>query len=73
MLIDDEFFCWSAGLDATPLPIELVYVWMDSLAAEATDEVTPAVTVASGEEILIGTPMISSTGVHYRQLIQKFL
>jgi hypothetical protein len=35
--------------------------------------VTPAVTVASGEEILIGTPMISSTGVHYRQLIQKFL
>ena len=73
MLIDDEFFGWSAGLDATPLPIELVYVWMDSLAAEATDEVTPAVTVASGEEILIGTPMISSTGVHYRQLIQKFL
>jgi hypothetical protein len=72
-LIDDEFFGWSTGLDATPLPIELVYYWMDGLAAEATDGADPTVTVADGSSVPIGTPMISATGVHYRQLIQKFL
>lgn len=72
-LIDGEFFGWSTGLDATPLPIELVYYWMDLLAAEATDGADPTVSLADGSSVPIGTPMISATGVHYRQLIQKFL
>ena len=72
-LIEDEFFGWVTGMDSTPLPIELVDYWMDGLAAEATDGVAPTVKVADGTEVPIDTPMISATGVHYRQLIQKFL
>lgn len=72
-LIDDEFFGWVTGMDATPLPIELVDYWMDALAAEATDGVSPSVAVVDGDPVTIDTPMISATGVHYRQLIQKFL
>lgn len=72
-LIDDEFFGWETGLDDTPLPIELVYSWMDALALEATDGVDPKITIADGTEVNIGTPLISKDGVHYRQLIQKFL
>ena len=72
-LIGDEFFGWETGLDDTPLPIELVYSWMDALALEATDGVDPIITIADGIEVNIGTPLISKDGVHYRQLIQKFL
>ena len=72
-LIGDEFFGWETGLDETPLPIELVYSWMDALALEATDGVDPTITIADGTEVNIGTPLISKDGVHYRQLIQKFL
>jgi len=72
-LIGDEFFGWETGLDDTPLPIELVYSWMDALALEATDGVDPKITLADGTEVNIGTPLISKDGVHYRQLIQKFL
>ena len=72
-LIDGEFFGWEGGMDSTPLPIELVYYWMDLLAAEATDGADPTVSLADGSSVPIGTPMISATGVHYRQLIQKFL
>ena len=72
-LIEDEFFGWETGLDDTPLPIELVYSWMDALALEATDGVDPTITIADGTEVNIGTPLISKDGVHYRQLIQKFL
>lgn len=72
-LINDEFFGWDSGLDSTPLPIELVYAWMDALAAEATDGQDPTITIADGSEVNIASPMISREGVHYRQLIQKFL
>jgi hypothetical protein len=72
-LIDGEFFGWETGLDATPLPIELVYSWMDALALEATDGDDPLISVADGTQVNIGSPMISASGVHYRQLIQKFL
>ena len=72
-LINGEFFGWESGLDSTPLPIELVYLWMDGLANEATDGQDPTITVADGSEVNIASPMISKEGVHYRQLIQKFL
>ena len=70
-LIGDEFFGWETGLDDTPLPIELVYSWMDALALEATDGVDPKITIADGTEVNIGTPLISKDRVHYRQLIQR--
>ena len=72
-LINDEFFGWKSGLDSTPLPIELVYLWMDALAAEASDGQDPTITIADGSQVNISSPMISKEGVHYRQLIQKFL
>ena len=72
-LIDGEFFGWETGLDSTPLPIELVYSWMDALALEATDGDDPLISVADGTQVNIGSPMISASGIHYRQLIQKFL
>ena len=72
-LINDEFFGWETGMDSTPLPIELVYLWMDALATEATDGQDPTITVADGSEVNIASPMISKEDVHYRQLIQKFL
>lgn len=73
-LINGVFFGWSQGLDADPLPIELVYQWIDELASNASDNQEPTILVADAmEPVEIGTPLISSTGLHYRQLIQKFL
>jgi len=73
-LINGVFFGWSQGMDSDPLPIELVYQWMDELAANASDGVEPTISVDGAiDPVAIGTPMISSTGLHYRQLIQKFL
>jgi hypothetical protein len=73
-LINNVFFGWDQGMDANPLPIELVYHWMDELSATASDGAEPTVLVAdAAEPVAIGTPLISSTGLHYRQLIQKFL
>ena len=72
-LINDEFFGWKTGLDVNPRPIDLVDLWMKQFAAEASDGVDPTITIADGSEVNIATPMISKEGVHYRQLIQKFL
>ena len=73
-LINNVFFGWDQGMDANPLQIELVYYWMDELSATASDGAEPTVLVAdAAEPVAIGTPLISSTGLHYRQLIQKFL
>ena len=46
---------------------------MKLFAAEAADGVDPTITIADGSQVNIATPMISKEGVHYRQLIQKFL
>jgi hypothetical protein len=73
-LINGVFFGWNQGLDSDPLPIEIVYQWMDELAANASDGDEPTVLVVDAvEPVAIGTPLISVTGLHYRQLIQKFL
>ena len=48
-------------------------LWMEQFAAEAADGVDPTITIADGSQVNIATPMISKEGVHYRQLIQKFL
>ena len=73
-LINGVFFGWNQGLDSDPLPIEIVYQWMDELAANASDGAEPAVLVVDAvEPVRIDTQLISATGLHYRQLIQKFL
>jgi hypothetical protein len=72
-LINDEFFGWQEGLDATPLPIELVYHYIDRLAIEASDGTTPTVSVVGDPAVAIGNVTVDAHGRDYRQLMQKFL
>ena len=72
-LINDEFFGWKSGLGSNAKPIDLVDSWMKLFAAEASDGQDPVITIADGSQVNIASPMISKEGVHYRQLIQKFL
>ncbi|MCY4212419.1 MAG: DUF4856 domain-containing protein [Gammaproteobacteria bacterium] len=72
-LIDDDFFGWQDGMDDTPLPIELVNFYIDRLAAEATDGVTPSVSTTADPAVSIGTASVDAVGRDYRQLLQKFL
>ena len=72
-LINDEFFGWSTGLDDTPLPIELANYFIEKIAAEAGDGIEPTIATVDDAAVPIGTPQIDSNGLHYRQLLQKFL
>ena len=72
-LIGDEFFGWSTGLDDTPIPIELVNYYITKIAAEAGDGEEPTIATVDDAAVPIGTPQIDSNGLHYRQLLQKFL
>ena len=72
-LIGDEFFGWSTGLDDTPIPIELANYYITQIAAEAGDGVEPTIATVDDAAVPIGTPQIDSNGLHYRQLLQKFL
>ncbi|WP_052480883.1 DUF4856 domain-containing protein [Gilvimarinus agarilyticus] len=67
-----DFFGWQAGLDADPLPVELVDYLFAQQAAEATDGVTPQVATTAGD-IPLDTVTVSASGLDYPQLIQKFL
>ena len=72
-LIGDEFFGWSTGLDDTPIPIELANYYITQIAAEAGDGEEPTIATVDDAAVPIGTPQIDSNGLHYRQLLQKFL
>ena len=72
-LIDGEFFGWVDGMDADPLPVELVDLLFARLAAEATDGVTPMIPVVGGGMVPLDTVTVDANGIDYRQLIQKFL
>ena len=72
-LIDNDFFGWEDGMDRTPLPIELAYYFIDRLAAEATDGVTPTIRTSDDPAVSIGTVRVDAAGRDYRQLLQKFL
>lgn len=67
-----DFFGWNAGLDADPLPVELVDYFFAELASEVTDGVTPQIATVSGD-VPLDTVTVSAEGLDYRQLIQKFL
>lgn len=71
-LINDEFFGWNQGLDADPLPIELVNQWIAELASNASDGTSPQINTVDGA-VSVPNVTISATGLDYRQLIQKFL
>jgi hypothetical protein len=66
------FFGWETGMDADPLPVELVDYLFATLATEATDNVTPQIPTATGN-VPLDTVTVDANGVDYRQLIQKFL
>jgi len=72
-LIDDEFFGWSEGLDATPTPVELVDYFFSQIDAMATDESTEQITLTGGNSVAIDKVYISNKGHDYAQLVQKFL
>ena len=72
-LIDDEFFGWVEGLDNTPLPIELVNQWISQQAADAGDGTTVTVATVGDPAAAVSNVNINAAGVHYRQLLQKFL
>ena len=72
-LIDDDFFGWEEGMDATPLPIELVHHFKSALAIEATDGTTPTISTVDNASVSIGKVTVDAHGRDYRQLIQKFL
>jgi hypothetical protein len=74
-LINDEFFGWTQGLDATPLPIELVDYLINRVAVESTDGTSFTVPTPDGPatiEFTKGTE-VDAAGRNLRQLIQKFL
>ena len=74
-LINEEFFGWEQGLDATPLPIELVDYLINRVAIESTDGTSFTVPTPDGPatiEFTKGTE-VDAAGRNLRQLIQKFL
>lgn len=71
-LIDDEFFGWSE-LSSPSIPIDLVELFIEKVAAEAVDGNDPSITTSGGVSANIGTVTVDALGRDYRQLIQKFL
>ena len=72
-LINDEFFGWEDGMDASPTPEELVGHFFASLEQIASDGATDQITVAGGTNVDIDVNYVSNTGLDYAQLVQKFL
>ena len=71
-LIGGEFFGWSDGLSVGSLPINLIDLWIEQLADQASDGLADTISTVGGN--------VNVTSVHYdaegrnkRQLLQKFL
>ena len=71
-LIDDEFFGWADELAPNALPIDLVDLWIDKLADQASDGVTFSISTVDGD-VNVSSVHYDSEGRNYRQLLQKFL
>ena len=71
-LIDGEFFGWSDGLAIGSLPIDLVDLWVDQLATQATDGVSVTISTVDGD-VNVSSVQYDAHGRNQRQLIQKFL
>lgn len=70
-LIGGEFFGWGE-LGVNDLPIELVDLFIERVATEATDGTDPQFAITGGTAN-IGTVTVDAAGRDYRRLIQKFL
>lgn len=71
-LIDDEFFGWVDELAPNALPIDLVDLWIDKLADQASDGVTFSISTVDGD-VNVSSVHYDAEGRNYRQLLQKFL
>jgi hypothetical protein len=73
-LLNDEFFGWADGTTATSLPIDLIYIWIDQLVAEAQDDTGIIIQTVDGPiTIDVSEYEGDAEGRNYRQLLQKFL
>ena len=72
-LIDDYMFGWNTGLDATPLPIELVNYFIERMVTESTDGNTPLIPTTADPAVPLDVVNVDANGLDYRQLTQKFL
>ena len=71
-LIADEFFGWTDGLSIGSLPINLIDLWVDQLATQASDGVSVTVSTVDGDAN-VSSVQYDVYGRNQRQLIQKFL
>jgi hypothetical protein len=71
-LIDEEFFGWSDGLSVGSLPVDLVNVWINQLAAQASDGTSVTISTVSGD-VNVTNVQYDQYGRNQRQLLQKFL
>ena len=71
-LIGSEFFGWSDGLSLGSLPINLVDLWVDQLAAQASDGTSVTISTVDGD-VNVSSVHYDEYGRNQRQLLQKFL
>ena len=72
-LINGEFFGWSDGMDADPVPAELVRWFVDRLSAEASDGETPLIAVPEDPSLPAATVTVDAHGRDLAQLLTKFV
>ncbi len=71
-LIGGEFFGWSDGLSVGSLPINLVDLWIDQLATQASDGTSVTISTVNGD-VNVSSVQYDAQGRNQRQLLQKFL
>ena len=71
-MIDNEFFGWSDGLALGSLPIDLVDLWIDQLATQASDGISVTISTVDGDAN-VSSVQYDAHGRNQRQLLQKFL
>ena len=71
-LIGGEFFGWSDGLPLGSLPINLVDLWIDQLATQASDGTSVTISTVD-DDVNVSSVQYDAHGRNQRQLLQKFL
>lgn len=67
-----EFFGWTDGITADQKPINLVDLWINRLATQATDGEMVSYASENGPST-VNNVLVDAQGRDYRQLLQKFL
>ena len=70
-VLGGEFFGWDA-LDAGAMPIDLVNLYIDRVATEASDGSSPLISTVGGD-VSLDAVYVDAHGRDYQQLTQKFL